>query len=98
ECPRIVVVKLALASGFVDHGAESTTRGGIRQVECSALHAAVLLPKQRDEVVTKTVIERQRSRHLPTVLKVGRQRMVAQTRIRDCRNRETVRAAHQKTR
>ena len=79
-----------MARGFVDHCAQPSARSRIRQVESSALHTAILLPEQSDKVVTQTVLERKLAGHLPTILKVSSERVIAQPRVRDCGNGQAV--------
>src|SRR5262249_26772768 len=73
----IVAVEPALARGFIDHRAGQVVHEWVRLFEIDALHPAVLLFKQCDEVITQTVLERQLASDFPTVLDVSRQGMVA---------------------
>src|SRR5262249_58452034 len=72
----IVAIEAAIAGGFIDYRAGQIIHERVWFFEVGALHAAVLLFKQCDEVVTETVFQRQLARDLPTVLNVSREGMV----------------------
>src|SRR2546422_4386119 len=91
----IVPVELAVTRRFIFHRAGQVAYKRIWAFEVGALHAAILLAKQSDKVVTQAVFQSQLASDFPTVLNVCRERMVAQPRIGNRRQIHRLRIAQQ---